>query len=31
MSEVGLDVIVKKIQEITIASTKTEDKTGKNE
>ena len=31
MSNVGLDVIVKKIQEITIASTKTEENTGKNE
>lgn len=31
MGEVGIDVIVKKIQEITIASTKTEDNTGKNE
>jgi hypothetical protein len=31
MTEVGIDGIVKKIQEITIASTKTEDNTGKNE
>lgn len=31
MTEVGVDVIVKKIQEITIASTKTEDDAGKNE
>lgn len=31
MSEVGLDVIVQKIQEITIASTKMEDNAGKNE
>ena len=31
MSEVGIDVIVKKVQEITIASTKSEDNTGKNE
>lgn len=31
MTEVGIDVIVGKIQEITIASTKTEDNTGKNE
>lgn len=31
MSEVGIDVIVKKIQEITIASTKNEDNAGKNE
>ena len=31
MSDVGIDVIVKKIQEITVASTKTEDNEGKNE
>lgn len=31
MGEVGLDVITKKIQEITILSTKTEDNAGKNE
>lgn len=31
MSAVGIDVIVKKIQEITIASTKSEDNAGKNE
>jgi hypothetical protein len=31
MTEVGIDVIVKKIQEITIASTKSEDNAGKNE
>lgn len=31
MSDVGIDVIVKKIQEITIASTKSEDNAGKNE
>ena len=31
MGEVGIDVIVKKIQEITIASTRIEDNTGKNE
>ena len=31
MSEVGLDAIVKKIQEITIASTRSEDNAGKNE
>jgi hypothetical protein len=31
MTEVGIDVIVKKIQEITIASAKSEDNTGKNE
>ena len=31
MSEVGIDTFVKKIQEITIASTKSEDNTGKNE
>lgn len=31
MSNVGLDVIVKKIQEITIASAKSEDNAGKNE
>ena len=31
MSEVGIDVIVKKIQEITVASTKVEDNEGKNE
>lgn len=31
MGEVGLDAIVKKIQEITIASTKIEDNTEKNE
>lgn len=31
MTEVGIEAIVKKIQEITIASTKSEDKAGKNE
>lgn len=31
MTEVGIQEIVKKIQEITIASTKTEDNAGKNE
>lgn len=31
MSEVGIDVIVKKIQEITIASTRIDDNNGKNE
>jgi hypothetical protein len=31
MSAVGIDVIVKKIQEITIASTRNEENTGKNE
>ena len=31
MTEVGIDVITKKIQEITIASTKEEDNKGKNE
>ena len=31
MSEVGIEGIVKKIQEVTIASTKIEDNTGKNE
>ena len=31
MGEVGLNVIVGKIQEITIASARTEDNTGKNE
>ena len=31
MSEVGIEGIVKKIQEVTIASTKTEDNAGKNE
>lgn len=31
MSDVGIDVIVKKIQEITVASTKVEDNAGKNE
>ena len=31
MTNVGIDVIVKKIQEITIASAKSEDNTGKNE
>ena len=31
MSEVGIEGIVKKVQEVTIASTKTEDNAGKNE
>ena len=31
MSQVGLEVVVAKIQEITIASAKSEDNTGKNE
>lgn len=31
MSAVGIDVIVKKIQEITMASAKSDDNTGKNE
>ena len=31
MTDVGIDVIVNKIQEITIASAKSEDDTGKNE
>lgn len=31
MTAVGIDVIVQKIREITIASTKAEDNTGKNE